>query len=111
MQSTRSTEESLSKIIIESIEYLKPGTNIFPRGLAGQILQHVGSCGEYGGVANGVSPFLIGVAIRRLVSNYTEGDEWKIEFLKGLFFNPNATIKATINVHVTPDDRQLAKID
>ena len=108
MSSAQSDEVALQRLILESIEYLQPGTSIFPRGIAGEILQHVGSCGGYGGVADGVSPFLIGVAIKRLVSNYTEGNEWKIEFLKGLFFNPNTTIQATMNVHVTPDDRLLA---
>jgi hypothetical protein len=108
MNSTQSTEAYLQKVILESIWYLNPGSNIFPRTLAGELLQHVGSCGEYGGVANGVSPFLIGVAIQRLVSNYTEGDEWKIEFLKGLFYHPNATIQAAMNVYVTPEDRNLA---
>ena len=107
MKSTQSTEASLDEIILDSIANLKPGTYIFPRMLAGELLQHVGSCSDYGGVADGVSPFLIGVAVRRLVSNYTEGDEWKIELLKGLFFNPNATIQATINVHVTPEDHCL----
>jgi hypothetical protein len=108
MNSTRSTEAELRNVILESILYLKPGTNVFPRGLAASLLQHVGDHGEYGGVANGVTPFLIGVAIRRLVSNYTEGDEWKIEFLKGLFFNPNTTVHATIQVAVNPEDRFLA---
>ena len=107
MNSTQSTEADLYKIILESISCLKPGTNIFPRYLAGVLLQHVGSCGEYGGVANGVSPFLIGVAIQRLVSNYTEGEEWKVEFLKGLFYNPNFIIHTTMNLRVTPDDRHL----
>ena len=108
MNSTQSTEVPLHVIILESIKYLKPGTNIFPRNLAGELLQHVGSCGEYGGVANGVSPFLIGVAIQRLVSNYTDDDGWKVEFLKGFFFNPNVTIKATMEVFVTPEDRSIA---
>ncbi len=108
MNSTQSAEIHLQKTILESIWYLNPGSNIFPRTLAGGLLQHVGSCGEYGGVANGVTPFLIGVAIQRLVSNYTEGDEWKIEFLKGLFYHPSADILATMNVYVTPEDRDLA---
>jgi hypothetical protein len=108
MNSTQSTEEALHNLILESIQYLKPGTNVFPRGIAAELLQHVGYHGEYGSVANGVSPFLIGVAIRRLVSNYTDGDEWKIEFLKGLFFNPNTTMQARIHVVVNPEDRFLA---
>ncbi len=108
MKSTQSTEESVSEIILASMQYLKPGTSIFPRRLAGLVLQHVGSCGEYGGVAEGITPFLVGVAIQRLVSNYTDNDDWKIEFLKGLFYNPNVTVQATMRVHVTPNDRQLA---
>lgn len=108
MNNTQSNEVSLQQLIFESMKYLEPGTHIFPRGIAGELLQHVGNCGEYGGVANGVSPFLIGVAIQRLVSNYTEGSEWKVEFLKGLFYNPNTTIQATMNVYVTPEDRLLA---
>lgn len=108
MNSIQSNEVSLQQLILESMRYLEPGTNVFPRGIAGGLLQHVGSCGEYGGVANGVSPFLIGVAIQRLVSNYTEGSDWKVEFLKGLFYNPNTTIQATMNVYVTPEDRLLA---
>lgn len=108
MNSAQSTEDSLQFLLIESMGYLKPGTAIFPRAIAGELLQHVGSCGEYGGVANGVTPFLIGVAVQRLVSNYTDSNEWKVEFLKGLFFNPNTTIQATMNVYVTPEDRLLA---
>ncbi len=108
MNSTQSTEVSLNEIILVSMQYLSPGTSIFPRRLAGEILQHVGREGEYGGVAEGITPFLIGVAIQRLVSNYTENDEWKIEFLKGLFFNPNVTVTASMNVHVSPDDRNIA---
>lgn len=108
MNSAQSNEVSRQRLILEATKYLTPGTLVFPRGIAGELLQHVGSCGGYGGVVDGVSPFLIGVAIQRLVSNYTDGDEWKIEFLKGLFFNPNTTIQATMNIHVIPEDRLLA---
>ena len=108
MNSTRSTEAELHQLILEAISYLQPGTNVFPRGVAAELLQHVSYHGEYGGVVNGVSPFLIGVAIRRLVSNYTEGDEWQIEFLKGLFFNSNTAMQAKIHVVVNPEDRFLA---
>ena len=108
MKSTQSTEADLHNLILESMQYLQPGTKIFPRQIAGLVLQHVGQAGEYGGVVEGINPFLIGVAIRRLVSNYTEGDEWKIELLKGLLFNPNTTIAARIQVVVNPEDRLLA---
>lgn len=108
MKSTQSTEADLRNLILEAIEYLQPGTKIFPRQIASLVLQHIGHDGEYGGVVEGITPFLIGVAIQRLVSNYTEGDEWKIEFLKGLFFNPNTTINARIQVVVNPEDRLLA---
>jgi hypothetical protein len=110
MNSTQSTEKSSTTILLEDLsKYLTPDTNGFPRQIAGELLQRVGMCGDYGGVARGISPFLIGIAIQRLVSNYTEGDEWKIEFLKGLFFHPRTTIHATIEVHVTPEDRSLAE--
>ena len=102
------SNEALSPIVLESVEYLKPGTAIFPRGCAAEILQHVSDFGEFGGVDNGPGPFLIGVAIQRLVSNYTHDDGWKIEFLKGLFFNPNITVQTTITVHVSPEDRSIA---
>lgn len=108
MFSAQSDEVTTHALVRLAMVYLSPGTNIFPRAIAGEVLQRVGSAGEYGGVEDGISPFLIGVAIQRLVSNYTDGDEWKIEFLKGLFFNPNVTITATMNVCVTPEDRLLA---
>jgi hypothetical protein len=108
MKSTQSSEDDVQAIVLESIKHLQPGSLIFPRALASEILQHVGMHGEYGGVVDGISPFLIGVAVRRLVSNYTEGDEWKIEFLKGLFFNPNTTINTQMQVVVNPEDRFLA---
>ncbi len=108
MNSTRSNEADLHRTVLESMRYLEPGTNTFPRALAAALLQHVGHHGEYGGVAENVSPFLIGVAVRRLVSNYTEGDEWLIEFLKGLFYNPNTTIQAKMHIVVKPEDRLLA---
>lgn len=81
MNNTQSTEDSLFVLVAEAKTYLHPNTNGFPRGIAGEILQHVGRHGDYGGVVSGITPFLIGIAIQRIVQNYTEGDEWKIEFL------------------------------
>lgn len=106
MSTIRSTEVT-PELILLAMTYLQSGSNVFPRNLAGLILQHVGHSGEYGGVVNGVSPFLIGVAIQRLVSNYTDNDDWKVEFLKGLFYNPNVTIQAKMNIVVVPEDRCL----
>ncbi|MEN9337929.1 MAG: hypothetical protein RIQ41_243 [Candidatus Parcubacteria bacterium] len=108
MESTQSNDDSLLALVAEAKSYLHPNTNCFPRSIAGEILQHVGRHGDYGGVAKWVSPFMIGIAVQRLVRNYTKGDEWKIQFLKGLFFNPHATITAELDVHVTPEDRDLA---
>jgi hypothetical protein len=108
MNNTQSTEDSLFVLVAEAKTYLHPNTNGFPRGIAGEILQHVGRHGDYGGVVSGITPFLIGIAIQRIVQNYTEGDEWKIEFLKGLFFNPHTTIETKMDIHISPEDRYLA---
>lgn len=76
--------------------FLTPGNNIFPRAIAAEILDRVAEQGQHGGVAEGFDAFIVGVAVRRLVSNYPssgehEGD-WKVGFMVGLNFNPNTDI-------------------
>lgn len=76
--------------------FLTPGNSIFPRAIAGEILERVGKEGHHGGVAEGFDAFIVGVAVRRLVSNYpSSGDhegDWKVGFMVGLNFNPNTDI-------------------
>jgi len=76
------------QLLEEAKSYLAPGSLTFPRDIAAEILDRVAESGEYGGVSEGLNPFIIGVAIRRLARNYSDGD-WRKDFMLGLNFNPN----------------------
>lgn len=61
----------------------QPG-NPLDRRVAAHILALVAEEGQSGNVSHHVTPELIGAAIRRLVSNYGDGDDWFKRFMHGL---------------------------
>jgi hypothetical protein len=61
----------------------QPG-NPLDRRVAAHILALVAEEGQSGNVSHHVTPELIGAAIRRLVSNYGDGDDWFERFMRGL---------------------------
>jgi len=70
--------------------YLVPSLGCFPRRLAAEILSRFASFGEFGGRVKDFEPFIIGVAVRRILPNYGETDDetsvWD-QFLMGLDFD------------------------
>lgn len=84
------------QLLEEARTFLTPGNRVFPRSIAAEILDRVAEAGDSGGVVEGFDAFIVGVAVRRLVSNYpSSGDhegDWKIGFMVGLNFNPNTDI-------------------
>jgi hypothetical protein len=71
--------------------HLCPGSRCFPRDVAAEILQRIGVEGESGCVVPGFDPFLIGVAVRRIISIYAPDgapDWWWEPFMTGLTFKP-----------------------
>lgn len=108
MNSVQLVDNSLQQLTEEARSYLNEDSNGFPRGVASEILDHVARNGDFGGVAEGLSPFLIGVAIRRIVQNYTENNDWENQFLKGLFYHPRNSTRIHQNLWAMPEDRNLA---
>jgi hypothetical protein len=74
------TEDEQYRALLRNFDASK----FLSRGTASYILSEVAACGEYGGVCEFVTPEMVGAAVRRLVSNYTEDHMWLPLFLRGL---------------------------
>jgi hypothetical protein len=74
--------ENISRISKESKAYA-PST-LTGRRPAAHVLALVAAAGESGNVDELITPEMVGHAVSRLVSNYTEDDSWLRRFLVGL---------------------------